>query len=100
MATRVLDAELNLAPVYVSGEEVAKDAGKLKELRISHVINATTHVPDAFPDQCKYLRIPVLDIPMPVHNNEMKAVFPGEKINSNNYCANRYLVYGAARLNF
>lgn len=44
--------------------------------QISHVVNATTHVPDAFPQRCRYLRVPILDVHSKQHDDALLALLP------------------------
>eukprot|EP00240_Pyramimonas_obovata_P010716 CAMPEP_0118950240 /NCGR_PEP_ID=MMETSP1169-20130426/51027_1 /TAXON_ID=36882 /ORGANISM="Pyramimonas obovata, Strain CCMP722" /LENGTH=112 /DNA_ID=CAMNT_0006897029 /DNA_START=146 /DNA_END=480 /DNA_ORIENTATION=- len=77
VVTCVIDGEENfaLAPVYVSGEGVVKDRKQLEALEVSHIVNATTNVECAFPNDIKYFRVHALDIPVHVNNNEFKGYF-------------------------
>ena len=40
------------------------------------MVNATTHVPDAFPQRCRYLRVPILDVHSKQHDDALLALLP------------------------
>ena len=49
------------AYLFVGGKASAQDKLHLQELGITHVINATANMANAFPDLCTYLRVAVPD---------------------------------------
>ena len=60
---RVLTALLRLLHNLPYRSDISSNLPKLRELRITHIINCSETLPNHYPDEITYLRIPMPDDP-------------------------------------